>query len=86
MNQLQKAFNYEGKNVRTVVLDGEPWFVAKDVCDALEIANSRDAMARVDDDEKGVVLTDTLGGRQEMQAVNEPGLYSLILGSRKQEF
>ena len=64
---------------------GEPMFVAKDVCAALEIKNSRDALARLDDDEKGVVLTDTPGGEQQMQAVNEAGLYVLVLGSRKPE-
>ena len=63
--------------------DGEPWFVAVDVCDALGIGNSRDATARLDSDEKGVVLTDTLGGQQKLGIVNEPGLYVLVLGSRK---
>nr|WP_276561612.1 Bro-N domain-containing protein [Bacillus sonorensis] len=67
------------------VKDGEPWFVAKDVCDVLEIKNNRDALSRLDDDEKGVALTDTLGGTQELTVVNEPGLYSLILRSRKPE-
>lgn len=71
--------------VRTIVRDDEPWFVAADVCRALEVSNSRDAVARLDEDEKGVVLTDTPGGRQEMTIVNEPGLYSLVLGSRKPE-
>ena len=65
--------------------DGEPMLVAKDICAALEIKNSRDALARLDDDEKGVVLTDTPGGEQQMQAVNEAGLYVLVLGSRKPE-
>lgn len=85
MDQLQKVFNYQDQQVRTVVKDGEPWFVAKDVCSVLEIKNNRDALARLEEDEKGVVLTDTLGGTQELTAVNEPGLYSLILGSRKPE-
>ncbi|MCM3212743.1 phage antirepressor [Bacillus licheniformis] len=85
MHQLQKVFNYQDQQVRTVVKDNEPWFVAKDVCSVLEIKNNRDALARLDEDEKGVVLTDTLGGTQELTAVNEPGLYSLILGSRKPE-
>lgn len=65
--------------------NGEPWFVAKDVCTALEVKNSRDAIARLDDDEKGVVLIDTPGGEQQMQAVNEAGLYALVLSSRKPE-
>ena len=72
-------------SVRTIIKDGEPWFVAADVCMALEIRNSRDAMGRLDDDEKGVGLTDTLGGVQNMTIVNEPGLYTLVLSSRKPE-
>lgn len=84
MNGLQ-IFNYQDTQVRTIVKDGEPWFVAKDVCGVLDIANSRDAVGRLDGDEKGVVSTDTLGGQQELQVVNEPGLYTLVLGSRKPE-
>lgn len=71
--------------IRTITIDGEPWFVAVDVCKALQIANSRDALTRIDDDEKGVVLTDTLGGKQKVTIVNEPGLYTLVLSSRKPE-
>lgn len=84
MNQLQQ-FMYGHQEMRTLNIDGEPWFVAKDVCEVLDIVNSRDAIGRLDDDEKGVVLTDTLGGRQNVATVNEYGLYSLILGSRKPE-
>ena len=61
--------------------DGEPWFVAADVCRALEI--DRTQTRRLDDDEKGVYLTQTPGGQQEMSIINEPGLYTLVLGSRK---
>lgn len=64
---------------------GEPWFVAADVCRALEIKNNRDALSRLDQDEKGVALIDTPGGKQELTIVNEAGLYSLVLGSRKPE-
>lgn len=85
MDRALKLFHFGTKNVRVLMKDGEPWFVAKDVCDILEITNSRDAVGRLDPDEKGVVLTDTPGGPQEVQAVNESGLYSLILGSRKPE-
>lgn len=84
-NELQVFHSSEFGNVRVIKVDGKPWFVAADVCKALEIANNRDAVARLDDDEKGVVLTDTLGGKQEMQIINEPGLYTLVLGSRKPE-
>jgi len=85
MNQLQQVFDYQGKEVRTIIKDGEPWFVAKDVCNILEIVNSRDAVSRLDHDEKGVVLIDTPGGNQEMVVVSEPGLYELIMTSRKPE-
>ncbi|MNW52735.1 hypothetical protein D3C74_302670 [compost metagenome] len=84
MNDLQ-IFKFNSSDVRVVFKNGEPWWVAKDICDVLEISNSRDALTRIDDDEKGVVSTDTLGGEQQITAVNEPGLYSLILGSRKPE-
>jgi len=71
--------------VRTVLKDGEPWFVAADVCRALEIGDTHKAVERLDDDEKGRSLIPTLGGEQELLIVNEPGLYTLVLGSRKQE-
>ena len=64
--------------------NGEPWFVAADVCKALEIENSRGVTARLDDDEKNTVcLTDGNRGNLNMTIINEPGLYSLVLGSRK---
>lgn len=59
--------------------------MAKDVCEILEIKNSRQAVSKLDDDEKGVILNDTLGGPQDMAIVNEPGLYRLIMQSRKKE-
>lgn len=76
-------FNFEGSNVRVVERGGEPWFVASDVCLVLEVGNSRDAVSRLDEDEKGVVSSDTPGGRQNVTVINESGLYSLILTSRK---
>ena len=85
MSELQVFENPEFGEVRVIETNGEPWFVAADVCRALEIKNNRDAITRLDDDEKGVVSTDTLGGTQEVSVVNEPGLYSLVLGSRKPE-
>lgn len=85
MNDLQIFENKDFGKVRTVTLNGAPCFVAADICRALDIANSRDAVKRLDDDERGVVSTDTLGGVQEMTVVTESGLYSLVLGSRKPE-
>lgn len=78
-------FTYRDQQVRTVVIDGEPWFVAADVCAVLGIANSRDALGRLDDDEKGVATADTLGGPQQVAVVNEPGVYGLTWTSRKPE-
>ena len=65
------------------MLNGEPWWVLADVCKVLEISKHRDAASRLDDDERESVLVDTLGGLQSMTAINESGLYSLILTSRK---
>jgi prophage antirepressor-like protein len=76
-------FDFEGNSIRVISRDGEPWWVLADVCRVLEIANSRQAASRLDDDEKGVITSDTLGGDQMMGIVNESGLYSLILTSRK---
>lgn len=73
-------------NVRVVEINGEPWFVGKDVCNCLDIRNSRDAIARLDNDEKNtVVLTDGTPGNPNKTVVSEPGLYTLVLSSRKPE-
>lgn len=86
MNELKIFENEQFGAVRVVEQNGEPWFVAADVCRALDIQNHKDAIKRLDDDEKsGVVLTDPHGRKQETNCVNEPGLYSLVLGSRKPE-
>lgn len=71
--------------IRTLTIDSEPWFVAADICACLEVGNSRQALTRLDDDEKGVISNDTPGGKQDMNIINEPGLYSLVLSSRKSE-
>lgn len=71
--------------IRVEVIDGEPWFLAKDVCAALGIAKYRDAVSRLDPDERGSVLVDTLGGVQETSIVSEPGFYKLVMRSRKPE-
>ena len=84
MNELQ-IFNYNGNEVRTVQIDGEPWWVLKDVCGVLGISKYRDVAARLDEDEREPVKVDTLGGEQEMICVNESGLYNVILRSDKPE-
>jgi len=85
MNQLV-AFNFESKHVRVVLgEDGEPWFVAADVCASLELPETHKAVVRLDEDEKGRNSIPTPGGQQEMTVVNESGLFNLVLGSRKPE-
>jgi anti-repressor protein len=79
-------FESESFSVRSITIDGEPWFVAADVCNALEIANNRDALTRLDADDVGSTDTiDSIGRTQTSTIVNEPGLYTLALGSRKPE-
>ncbi|HBC2887388.1 BRO-like protein [Citrobacter freundii] len=77
------VFNFESDcQVRAIIIDGAPWFVAMDVCRAIGIANHRDAVRKLDSDEKGVGSTDTLGGEQEATIISESGLYTLILRCR----
>ena len=84
-NELQ-VFNFNGNDVREITdINGEPWFIGKDVCEVLGISKHRDAMSRLDDDERRPVTVDTLGGRQQATAISESGLYSLILRSNKPE-
>lgn len=81
-----QVFNYgenENAPIRVQVINGETWFVAKDVCDRLGLTNSRKALQSLDDDEKGVTIGYTLGGNQRVSVVNESGLYSLVFQSRK---
>ena len=70
-------------SIRMQMVDGEPWFAAKDVCELLGLDNSRQAVSRLDDDEKGVISSDTPGGKQELTFVSESGMYALIFQSRK---
>lgn len=78
-----QVWNYESSEIRTVQVNGEPWFVLSDVCKVLEISNSRNISSRLEPDEKGVTLVDTLGGAQQMTIINESGLYTVILRSDK---
>lgn len=82
-DKIQVFKNAEFGSVRTIELDGEPWFVGKDVATALGYTNPRDALSkRVDAEDKGVANCDTLGGEQQVAVINESGLYSLILSSK----
>ena len=84
-NNLMIFENPEFGAVRSILIDGDPWFVAADVCKALELEKTNRALSRLDDDEKGAHSVGTPGGRQRMSIISESGLYSLILGSRKPE-
>ena len=84
-NNMQIFQNEAFGEIRTLLIDGEPWFVAADVCKALELGNPSMTVERLDDDEKGISTIDTLGGKQCMAIINEPGLYSLVITSRKPE-
>lgn len=78
-------FIFDTLPVRAVLRDGEPWFVAADVCAVLEIVDIRQAVERLDNSERGGCTVPTPGGPQEVRAVNESGLYALIFTSRKPE-
>ena len=89
MDNSLKIFDYNGAKVRTVMQNGEPWFVAKDVCDVLGINNARKAVSSLADDEKNTV-TFSYGnqnprGNPNFNVVNEPGLYRLIFRSNRPE-
>ena len=75
-------FQATGQFVRTVVRDGQPWFVGRDACDVIGISKYRDALAQLAADERASAAVDTLGGPQTMTVVSEAGLYALMLISR----
>ena len=83
MSELQVFNNAEFGSVRSLMVNGEPYFVGRDVAKILGYANPNDAIAKhVDEEDKGVAKCDTLGGIQELTVINESGLYSLILSSK----
>ena len=98
MTKELKVFDYEGAQLRTIEIDGEVWFVAKDVCDILELSNPTEALRALDEDEKNTLrisegnleyLNVSLGksgrGNPNMNVINEPGLYALVFRSNKPE-
>ncbi len=84
MSNLQ-IFNFKDSQVRTVVVENEPWFVAKDVCEFFGDTNYRRSIGRIDEDEKGVSQIATPGGVQSMSIINESGLYSLLFQLQPQK-
>ena len=86
MTNTIQIFDYKSNKVRTVEQDGQVWFVAKDVCDILEIKNHKDAIKELDGDEKsGVAITDPIGRKQVTNVISEAGVYTLTMKSRKPE-
>lgn len=84
-NEIMKFDNERFGSIRALSMGGEPWFVAKDVCNALGLGNTGQAIAKLDQDEKGITNVDTLGGIQQVSTISEPGFYKLVLKSRKPE-
>lgn len=82
MTDLQ-IFNYEGQEVRTVMVNDTPWWVLADVCRVLDIERTDSTARKLDSDEKGTHLVSTPGGKQNMTIINESGLYNVILRSDK---
>lgn len=86
MKNKMTTFTYDMNKVRTVLKDGEPWFVLKDICEILDIWNSRMVAERLDDEEKNSVsINDGNRGNPNFTVVNESGLYNVIFLSRKPE-
>lgn len=82
MNKLQ-VFNFNENQIRTLLINNEPYFIGKDVANILGYSNTRKAINdHVDEEDKGVTKCDTLGGKQDLIVINESGLYSLILSSK----
>lgn len=83
MNELQTFINPDFGNIRVTIINNEPFFVGKDVAEDLGYTNSRKALSdHVDQEDKGVTICDTLGGKQEMTVINESGVYALIFSSK----
>lgn len=84
---LVATFDFRGITLRTILIDGEPWFVAKDALTAMGYAKSNHTttLGKVSENRKGLSFVETPGGRQKMSVVSEAGLYELVMGSTKPE-
>ena len=89
MSNALQVFNFEKRDVRVVMKGSEPWWVAKDVCEVLELSNPSEALKGLDDDERGSLRisegTSPAGGNPNMNIISESGLYTLIMRSNKPE-
>lgn len=80
-----QSFGFDGMSLRATDRDGMAWFVAQDACALLGLGNTSQALSKLEEDEKGIISSDTLGGHQQLLIVSESGLYALIFRSRKPE-
>lgn len=80
-----QLFQFNTSPVRTVIKDGEPWFIAKDVADVLEFRDAANAVRYLDDSEKDTLNESTLGGNQSMTIISESGMYTLVIRSHKSQ-
>ncbi|MBR0096813.1 MAG: Bro-N domain-containing protein, partial [Synergistaceae bacterium] len=85
MTNALQVFDFNENAVRVIMKDDQPWFVAKDVCEILDIADAHTALRGLDSDEKDRQNLPTPGGEQDMSVINESGLYTLIMRSNKPE-
>ena len=85
MTSALQVFSYKEQEVRTTLIDGEVWFIAKDVCDVLELSDVSMSVRNLDDDEKLVQKLFVSGQHRDVITINEPGLYALVLRSNKAE-
>ena len=83
MNEIQKFVNEQFGEIRTTTINGEPWFVAKDVCDILEVGNPSQALSRLEKDEKNTIILNEGIGNPNKAVISESGFYTLVLSSRK---
>ncbi|WP_017415743.1 phage antirepressor [Clostridium tunisiense] len=83
MNKIESFDNKEFGEIKVIMREGEPWFVAKEVAEILSYQNTQTMTRRLDEDEKDMQILHTLGGNQEMTVINESGLYNAIIGSKR---
>lgn len=83
INQIDETLNFNEKTIRIIGTCNDPWFVAKDICNILELSNITEALKHIPNNWRGSFQMNTFGGMQEMITINEPGLYKLIMRSRK---
>ena len=84
INIIDETFKFEGKQIRVVGTNEKPWFVAKDICNILELTNITEALKNIPEKWRDFKTLSTFGGNQDMNIINEAGLYKLIMRSNKE--